>query len=274
MFKLELKKAFHSNGFKIAVLLGCVLMILQSVWIYAYLEGFYSVILLNDANPSFLQAWMGTEPFSVYSNLYYYILFPLLAALPYAGSGLREQQLGYDKQMIIRVGKWRYASSKYGASFMAGGVVVTIPPLLSLMLAMSRLPMIPEPKSMGQGAVGALSLWSLIYYKNPLLYVLLYIGLDFLVGGILSNIALSFTYWMNSRFVLFITPMMANLLLVELLNNAPGIMGRIVLLVPYAYVYPIGGPATGLHIFFSMVLLFLLSSCLYFGRIWRRDFLN
>ncbi len=278
MLRIELKKALRSKEFFIAVIVVLVIFVAQAFWIKKYLE----VAFINDVDKysymtpdvSFMQAWIGQDVFSAYAYMLYSILFPLLAALPYASNHLREHRLGYDKQIISRVGIKKYIGTKYVASFIVGGMVITIPSLLSLMWSMSWLPLIPLDLSIMQTGVTSQSLWAEVFVKYPLVYALLYIMLDFIIGGVLACSALALSYIVQSRFQLIILPMMINLLLVEILNYVPGTIGHLCKLVPYCYISPFSlVPVTALEIFISLSIMVVITYVLYFARGKKRDVL-
>ncbi len=278
MLRIELIKALKSKEFFFSVILVLVIFVAQAIWVKEYIvtgfivdNGKYAYVT---PDVSFMQAWIGQDIFSAYAYMFYSVLFPLIAALPYASNHFREHQIGYDKQIVCRVGKKKYISTKYITSFIVGGMVITIPSLISLLWSMSWLPLIPLNLTLMQTGVTSESLWVEIFIKYPLLYALLYILLDFIIGGILACSALSLTYVVQSRFQLLIMPMMINLLLVEILNYVPGTIGRLCRLVPYCYISPFSlVPVTGVEIFISLSIIMLINYILYFIKGKRGDVL-
>lgn len=282
MLKLEFYKAIRSRGFLSSLLVGLILCILHAFWVYDYLEAAFFQMIREEgkwayftADPSFLQGWMGMDVFSIYGDLFYLVLFPLLAALPYGASLLREEQLGYEKQVVMRSGKRAYFVTKFVIAFLTGGIVVTIPAVLSLGIAMSYLPLIPVESFMEQTGVDAFSMWVGLFQQYPLVYALLYIMLDFVIAGIFAVLSLTICWRMKNAFLGMVLPMMLNLLLPRMLNLAPGFLGELCPLIPYVYIHP-GGIAsfTGLNVMTGLLLLLLGTGCVYGICSRKEDILN
>lgn len=262
---MELKKALHGKNFWVSLSVGCLLTIFHAIWVADYLNtSFVQRIEENGknayfiANPSFMQGWIGMDVFSAYGNLFYVVIFPLLAALPYATSIYHERKLGYDKQMIVRCGKKRYFFVKYLTTFIVAGIAVTVPAVLSLGIAMTYLPLIPMESFMYQTGVSLL--WVNIFYSKPLLYVILYMMVDFAVAGTLGIVSLSFTFFAKSNYMILILPTIMNLLFAESLSSAPNALRQLISYLPYAYAHP-GQIAyySGWHICVSLVVLTMVS---------------
>ena len=269
MLRIELIKALKSKEFFFSVILVLVIFVAQALWVKEYIvtgfivdNGKYAHIT---PDVSFMQAWIGQDVFSAYAYMFYSVLFPLIAALPYASNHFREHQIGYDKQIVCRVGKKKYISTKYITSFVVGGMVITIPSLISLLWSMSWLPLIPLNLTLMQTGVTSESLWAELFVEYPLLYAILYILLDFVIGGVLACSALSLTHIVKSRFQLLIMPMMINLLLVEIFNYIPGPIGHLCRLVPYCYISPFSlVPVTEVEIIISLSIISMITYILYF----------
>lgn len=276
--KQEMKKALRARGFWFALLIGLAIVAVQSVAINQYLKAYFIDVNVTDkfyantAEVSFLQAWIGQDPITAFGFLYYLVLFPLLACLPCAASHFREKELGYDKVSIVLLGKKRYLRNKFIVTFLTGGIVITVPPLASVIIAMSYLPIIPETLAMAQTGIYAGTLWGVLFYEKPLLYVCLWLILDFVIGGCLAVCGLSLTFLVESRFQILVLPMMLNMLLVELCNFAPGVLGMMCKLIPYCYVAPVGiSQVRGGMVLISIVLMLVGSASLYYGMGKRRD---
>jgi hypothetical protein len=277
---MELKKSLRRANVWIAMGLGILLSVLHAIWVSNKLEiSFLQRIRENGKNayfiatPSFMQGWIGMDVFSVYGSLFYLVLFPMLAALPYAASLLRERQLGYDKQAIIRSGRRRYYFAKYISVFLTSGIVVTIPSLISLGIAMTYLPMIPVTAFMYQ--TGVTDLWVSIFYSKPLLYAFLYILLDFVIAGTLGIVSLALSWRIENTFMILVLPMMMNLMLVEVLSSAPGFLGELSKYVPYSYIHP--GQVrfySGWNVAIGVAVLFVVSSGYYWYQVYRQDVLS
>ena len=92
----ELKRAFESIGIKISILIGSVIAILDLITFYLQYGAPGGKILI--------QAWMGTDFQFAYNGLFY-IVFPIIACLPFAGSYYQDVSSGYDKNICVRISR-------------------------------------------------------------------------------------------------------------------------------------------------------------------------
>ena len=92
----ELKRAFHGIGMKISLLLGMMVCILDLSLFYFQYGAPNGMILI--------QAWIGTDYQFAYNSLFY-VLMPILACLPYAGSYFTDIDSGYEKNICIRTSR-------------------------------------------------------------------------------------------------------------------------------------------------------------------------
>lgn len=282
MLKQEIRKSLHNKNMILIIVISVIMVVLHTIFVRNYISTAFAIDETSryyafDAGleVSFIQGWIGGEPFSVYNNMFYYILFPLYAAIPYASYAKREKELGYAKCLMVKTGRNKYLLSKYAASFLAGGIAVSIPAVLSLMMAMTWLPIIPMNIVAAQTGVGNFSMWSYIFYNKPLLYALMYIGLDFIVGGLLACVSLSLTHLVRSRFVLLVLPMVVNAFVVNLLNYVKYPFSRLLYIVPYVYVNPTCLLDVSIYdVLISIAVLFAISFGLWFGIGKKRDYLE
>lgn len=205
--KIELKKAFSSKAFFMAVTVGICIAVVQAIATFHYvswvLEGQNTHIHPNGFDGiSLIQLWLGGEDFVSPYGMIFYLILPLLSAWPYGSSYFQEKKNGYASQMITRSGKQNYLGAKWVASFLIGAVVIAIPLLLNLMLDALICPL---------GRVNVLSLttgvmqrWFLyqLFYTHPILYMLSGILLGAMWGGVCSVIALAFGTIIKNKIVI------------------------------------------------------------------------
>lgn len=222
VLKVELKKAFRSKGFIIALAAGIFIVVLQFVWFfrntYRMNNQLYDYVMgLNYMDSNYgswfetmlLEGWMGCECFSAYNNLFF-LVFPLLAAVPYGISLCNEWRSGYAGQMLIRCGRKRYLTSKILAVFTSGGTAVAVPLLLSLLMMACFLPAYGSDPIAMQAALGNNNMWAGLFWEQPVLYALCYSLLDFVFGGIFACITLVCSRWLDNRFGAVMFPMLLN----------------------------------------------------------------
>ncbi len=122
IFYEELKRSFCSVGFRIAFLIGTMIMVLHLAGVVA---GYIKIF------PHRETAFLGKTAFDCSFLMYagsrfpweqgYYLLIPLLAALPHGLSLYQDITSGYAREIVVRVGKKAYIKAKYLAAFISGG---------------------------------------------------------------------------------------------------------------------------------------------------------
>ena len=265
MIKWEIKRAICNKNTFTVLIVGFVIVLLHSIYCYKYLLPFFdaeSIYYYFDTavNVSFIQAWIGGEPFSVYNEVFYYVLFPIFAALPFAASAKSEDNNGYNKIVITKVGRIKYHISKYIAAFLSGGIVVTVISVVSLMIAMSWLPVRPLSPYSHQSGVTNVSIFAYEFYNYPLIYAVVYIIIDFIIAGLFAGIALSLNYIVRNKYMICIIPSLVNMFIVNILDYAPQPINKLLYFIPYVYINPICLLDVKLiHIFVSAIIMFICS---------------
>ncbi len=209
MLKAELQRAFQSKMFWIAVAIGCVITgwhVVQNV-IPAINVGSISIsdkIQINYPNTVF-NCWIGGEWVSLQPTLYY-IIVPILAALPFADSFFVDQKSGYLKNVFTRCKKRDYFFSKYIAVFLSAGCAVVIPLLLNLLVTALLLPSTVPTACTGIFPMFSNQMWSVLFFTHPYWYIFFYLLLDFVFCGLWSTLSLIVAFYVNNRFVVLLVP--------------------------------------------------------------------
>lgn len=206
--KLELRRLFSSKELYIAILIGLALV----VWLFVY---------------EIVEANLFAEQYALYGDkasgyLYYpktvfnscieleydalppiilYLLFPIIAAFPYAGAYCKDKKTGYLKNLLTRIDRHDCFMAKYIVSFLSGFLVSGVILLSSLMLTMLVFPML-TPEAVTQNYyVQSGNMWGELFYTMPILYTLLYILIDMLWCGCMASFALMLSMFTPSPFL-------------------------------------------------------------------------
>lgn len=221
--KYEFKKMFHKTSYKIVLLIGAILAVMESGWAY---KNIYKVNLMgldvimrdgdmyHDFFPTgILECWLGCESHSVYNQLFIKIL-PLLAVIPFAITFCDEWRTGYSAMVVTQCGRKKYVIAKAIAVFVSGGIGVSFPLILSILCAGLYVPNMPSnPRSM-QVYLSDLSMWSELYFEKPILYVIAYTFLIcFIFGGIYALLTMVISFWSRNRFVSILFPFVLQMFL-------------------------------------------------------------
>ncbi|MBS5328583.1 MAG: hypothetical protein KHX99_05305, partial [Atopobium sp.] len=131
-------------------------------------------------------AWIPTRIGDFYSGLYY-LLWPLLAAIPAAWILSNDSKEGVLEQQCLRIRKASVIRIKLYVSFISGGICSALPLILNFLVVICFLPLF-TPKIYDEiyTAVPMNSLFSGLFYNSPLAYVITLSVLAFILGGLFS----------------------------------------------------------------------------------------
>lgn len=119
--------------------------------------------------------------------------------------------------------KKEYYLAKYIAVFLSGGVAAVAPLLLSFLLACMFLPaMKPEVNSPTFSTViGDKSSFPWLYYNLPMVFIALYLVINFVFSGLLACLGVVATAYLGYRFLVLVTPFIVYLFI----NSGFGLLG-------------------------------------------------
>lgn len=203
ILKIEFKRAFFNRLFLISVLLGSIIAVLQLTdraifWVNT------TNLYPNEYPPSIFNSCIGLYP-SMWSSIFY-LIFPILASLPFADSYLVDVKTGYIKNIYTRGKKIHYLVSKFLAVFLSGGTAILIPLLLNLFLVSLCVPAVIPTASTGFFPIFGFATGAAIYYTHPFIYIFLFFLLIFITAGILACTALLFSFFVRFKYVALLTP--------------------------------------------------------------------
>lgn len=189
---METKRMFSSIGFKLSVFLAALIVLGQ------FLQNLYYKI--NGINElSIFVKWIGTDNNSTFAEIIFVWLFPILSLLPYAWTMCEELHNGYAAQAMIRNGKKNYFAGKIAASFLSGGIVVSLVLMLDfIILTMMDSTYYPTPNDLVCG------IWpghfcSILFYKRPFVYILLWTVINFLWGASIAVLGCAVGFFVKDK---------------------------------------------------------------------------
>lgn len=211
MLQIELKRAFVNRGFIIALAAGTL------ICLWHYFEIVFpcifdkSLFVSGDDcytffPPTSYNYWLGGNYVPIQSYLYFLIL-PLIAALPYGNSYICDKKSGFIKNIYTRTQKNNYLISKYISVFLTGAASAALPLLINFFLTALTLPSITPDSASYNSIVFSYSKWSDIFYTNPLLFEFLYILIAFVFSGLIATVSLSVSFLVNNRLIVVFVPM-------------------------------------------------------------------
>jgi hypothetical protein len=143
-----------------------------------------------------------------------FTLLPLLACIPYGWSAGKERVESYLANEMIRCGRKNYYLCKYIATFLSGAIAVTIPLIFNLLLTAMFLPAIkPDVDYLMYYAVRYGAFAADLLYTHPLLYVAVYLCLDFIFAGLFACMSMALGNFINHSIPVLVLPFMGLLAL-------------------------------------------------------------
>ncbi len=214
-FRIEFNRAFYNKAMLISLLLGCGL----SIWHFLdYIWPIREFVLSSEYPLSSFDRWLGGESYSFQSSLYYLVL-PILCALPYSASWVFDYSTGYAGQLIVRNSHNGFVRVKYLMAFLSGAFVAVFPLLFDFCLTNLYIPAICPQKGYGLSPIVDYGIWAGYYYTHPLLYLLAYLTLDGVFFGLLNTLSFTVSNFNRNRFFVKFVPFLVYILLYAIGNS-------------------------------------------------------
>jgi len=213
MVRCEIRKAFYNRWFIVSLAIGCMLTVVSAAG-NIVVEFHANELGIEHLNSKFLdfsssscfKYWLVVDFIQPTTSLFFQLL-PLLAALPFSWSYLEESKVNYVASMITRTTRVRYCLSKYFVVFLTGALVITIPIVLNFLICACFMPMrMPDVFAVIYFGVYEKSLWSEIFYTNPLFYVALFSFLNFIFSGVWAAFVFALSGLIKNKAALIILP--------------------------------------------------------------------
>ncbi|MCW1910217.1 hypothetical protein N7X57_07130 [Lactiplantibacillus paraplantarum] len=146
--------------------------------------------------------WIGIDSFK-FSSAAYYLILPIIAAMPVAGLLKADLRNGYFMQVKMRRSLRESTYGYYIWTFLLGGLIVTIPLVLNFTAYALTYPSVFPDNLLNQNllVIHKNTLWVALYYHHPLLHTLLNIMITFVWSGLIALFATGVTMIVNNRFL-------------------------------------------------------------------------
>lgn len=220
MLIYELKKALKSPGFKFALIISAVIVMMDYIINVLPLlisnhellmasDNIYEVLPLNS-----YELWLGGRETSI--AVAFFILVPLIASIPYGDSYFKDMNNGLGNYILVRCDGKKYVNAKYIATFLSGALAVGIPLILSFVIcSMTMSTYTPFPDD-GMNLMMPKSSMSYIYYKHPLLYIIISIIIVMVYAGCMATVAMCVAIYTNRIYIVEIFPMIFSTAIISL----------------------------------------------------------
>lgn len=217
--KIELWKATHNNMFILALIIGLLLVsgnVFQNYTrinylLYSQLETFSlsngtKWCYANFSHTSVYYNWLGAGALN-FSNTMFYLIMPILAAMPCSTNTFCEKKSHYHYQIQVRIKKSHNLWAKYLSGYFIGGICVALPLAVDFLINALLLPAtIPLPEDMAAGSMFETQFGSRLFYTHPNLFVLASILLVFFWGGTLCSLAMAAGTILHHKYLILTMP--------------------------------------------------------------------
>lgn len=157
-------------------------------------------VYTTENSASLIQAWIGTDYRFAYNTLFY-ILLPIIACLPYAGSYYEDMRSGYDKNICIKTSRKAYILSKMSAVFASAFAAVSLSLIINMFVVAGLYPN-NKPDRLDFQVAGIIDcqLFPALFSQHPLWYGIVYTLIDGSFGGLLGILSLAVSRLVENKF--------------------------------------------------------------------------
>ncbi len=201
MKKYFFRRLIRSKTCYFSLLVGCFLTFLNFIVdIYPYRA---------DQNVPYT-IWFESYTVSQFASIFFVIL-PILAALPCANILYRDQINGYLDIVISRNSEKKYFKNLFIVNAITGGLVIALPLLLNIYLCFMTLPNQQITlESVDPRIVtfrNSLTLFPRLFYEHSFLHMMLYVLLGFIAGAICASLSLGLSWYVRHVVYVYIIPL-------------------------------------------------------------------
>lgn len=252
---MEFLRAVQKKSSSISALIGLCIALLHVITEIFPLR---NLIFTGIYPLTVFEKWMGGENTSVYPILYYFIA-PVLIAFPYVGSLKQDLRSGYCNQIFSRTKSSHYFTAKYLVTFFTTGFLSVLPLIANFLLCGLFLPMAMPQAGTSFYSIFGTSFLGDLFYQKPLVYLLIYLVIDFSYFGLLSTLGLLAAYFTENYLVMVLSPFLAYLLLYALTQ-----LTMLYRFCPYGFLRPGQPVAAEPFVLIIEYAALLLIGCVYF----------
>lgn len=211
--RVELWKATHNRMFFLSLAVGLFLALGDSYLSWLTVTELHQSTLEmlahgygrgGHAGYSLFVLWMPINGFQI-TTIYFFLIWPAFAAMPYGWSYGQERNSGVTQQITTRSGKRTYFNAKFISVFISGGLAVFLPILVNLLVdamicpyALPKLDIVPVFNG---------NFLSALYYTNPWVYAILWCMMEFLFGGAAACLCFVVGSWPKFQVVTILFPL-------------------------------------------------------------------
>lgn len=219
MLKSELKRAFLSKSFLIALVIGCVICVAH-IFQFVIPDLHESQAFSMPFPLSAYTRWIGAWSYPVHPGIFFFIC-PLIATLPYGWSLYADRKSGYYIQISTRTTWIKYIACKATATFLSGAAACVLPLIVNFLGTACVLPLIqPDSIGLGQFMIHPGQFCATLFFNNALLYIFVYLGIVAVAMGIVACLALPLGCFLPNKALAILAPFILCTILSQLTRNS------------------------------------------------------
>lgn len=195
--KTELRKALKNRMFFLSLLIGVLICILDVIQNADAVRRLTAVLVRSDDTInkacetfSLFIRWIAVNGYT-FGNNAFYIVWPILAAMPYGWSYFEERKAGVYNQVVTKVGINAYFTAKYIAVFTSGGLAISLPVLFNLLANALICPYCKPNIVTSLTSVSNGFFLSNLFYSEPWAYSFIWCFVEFIWGGVTACLCLA-----------------------------------------------------------------------------------
>jgi hypothetical protein len=209
ILKEEIRRSIRSRGMAMSLILGGIIATAQVIQ-YQCRNSYWNLTRNMEAASilypfSAADSWLAGGAVCMEAFIYF-LLIPILAVLPFGTSYFSDQTSGFLKGLYTRVSRRDYLTAKYIAVFFSGGLAVFLPLVLNLLCALVLLPNLLPQCVFPNNLICAANLFYQVYFSHPILYTVIFLCIDFVMGGIWACTALVCSFLSDYKIVVAVCP--------------------------------------------------------------------
>lgn len=212
VFKIEMKKVLKSKLLWSVIAFAVILTALSAIYQLQSSKKDFETMAgfgYNVMSATFDNTYVNTvyrDAISITPSMFYRFI-PFICVLAYGWSYSNDIRSGYIKSIITRTSKLNYLTSKYFATFISGGMVVTIPILVNILILACfmpfRMPNISESSYYTEIPAFA---FTNLFYKAPQLYMMIVLVFHFILGGLFATFAMAVSMFTTNKYIVTLFP--------------------------------------------------------------------
>lgn len=252
MVLIEMRRAFKNKKMVISLLIGCGIC-LWHYWQYVRpLPAIQKISAKTDSlyyPITVFSSWIGGNSYTLQQYIYF-ILFPVLAVIPFGASYYEDKRSGEYKNIITRIESGKYLFAKFVAVFFSAGFAAVFPLVLNLLMTAVTVPsLLPQPVTYRYG-IDNLTEGYQLFFQHPYVYLLICLLFDFIFAGIIAGIALGASSFAKNICFVWIAPFVTAIFLMVVFS-----MGNMSEYAPVYYLNPAVGQKNILVPILQMAIL-------------------